>query len=86
MEETMTFANAQPESRSSPMKLAGGCLRPAVELAGPNLEATIKANAKMQAALLRQASPVLAGYIKQNQLKIVAAYYDLASGRVTILD
>jgi carbonic anhydrase len=61
-------------------------IRPAVELAGPNLEATIKANAKMQAALLRQSSPVLADYIKQNQLKIVAAYYDLASGRVTILD
>lgn len=61
-------------------------IRPAVELAGPNLEATIKANAKMQAALLRQASPVLADHIKQNQLKIVAAYYDLASGRVSILD
>jgi carbonic anhydrase len=61
-------------------------IRPAVELAGPNLEPTIKANAKMQAALLRQASPVLAEHIKQNQLKIVAAYYDLASGRVTVLD
>jgi carbonic anhydrase len=61
-------------------------IRPAVELAGPNLEATIKANAKMQAALLRQSSPVLADHIKQNQLKIVAAYYDLASGKVTVLD
>jgi len=61
-------------------------IRPAVELAGPDLEATIKANAKMQAALLRQSSPVLAEHIKQNQLKIVAAYYDLASGRVTVLD
>src|SRR5215831_3321356 len=61
-------------------------IRPAVELAGPNLEATIKANAKMQAVLLRQSSPVLAEHIKQNQLKIVAAYYDLASGKVTVLD
>src|SRR5215510_3367533 len=60
-------------------------IRPAVELAGPNLEATIKANAKMQAALLRQAPPVFAEHIKQNQVKIVAAYYDLASGRVTVL-
>src|SRR6516164_7581322 len=56
-------------------------IRPAVDLAGPDLEATIKANAKMHAALLRQSSPVLADHIKQNQLKIVAAYYDLASGR-----
>ena len=59
---------------------------PAVDQAGPNLEATIKANAKWQAALLRRSSPVLAEHIKQNQLKIVAAYYDLASGRVSILD
>jgi len=29
---------------------------------------------------------VLAEHIKQNQLKIVAAYYDLASGKVTVLD
>ena len=61
-------------------------IRPAVELAGPNLEATIKANAKMQAVLLRQSSPVLAEHIKQNLLKIVAAYYDLASGKVIVLD
>jgi len=61
-------------------------IRPAVDQAGPDLEATIKANAKIQAGLLRQSSPVLAEHIKQNQLKIVAAYYDLASGKVTVLD
>ena len=61
-------------------------IRPAVDQAGPDLEATIKANARMQAALLRQSSPVLAEHIKQNQLKIVAAYFDLASGKVTVLD
>ena len=61
-------------------------IRPAVDQAGSNLEAAIKANARIQAALLRQSSPVLAEQIKQNQLKIVAAYYDLASGNVTLLD
>jgi carbonic anhydrase len=61
-------------------------IRPAVDQAGPDLEAAIKANAKIQAALLRQSSPVLAERLKQNQLKILAAYYDLASGKVTILD
>ena len=61
-------------------------IRPAVDQAGPDLEATIKANAKIQAALLRQSSPVLAGQIKQSQLKIVAGYYDLAGGKVSILD
>jgi carbonic anhydrase len=61
-------------------------IRPAVDQAGPDLEATIKANAKIQAALLRQSSPVLAEHIKQSQLKIVAGYYDLVSGKVTLLD
>jgi len=61
-------------------------IRPAVDQAGSNLEAAIKANAKIQAGLLRQSSPVLAGHIKENQLKIVAGYYDLSSGKVTLLD
>src|SRR6202047_1950727 len=61
-------------------------IRPAVDQAGPHLTAAIKANAKIQAALLRQSSPVLAAHIKENQLKIVAGYYDLSSGKVTLLD
>jgi carbonic anhydrase len=61
-------------------------IRPAVDKAGSDLEAAIRANAKIQAGLLRQSSPVLAEQIKQNQLKIVAGYYDLASGTVTLLD
>ena len=60
-------------------------IRPAVDQAGADLDAAIKANAKIQAALLRQSSPVFAEQIKQNQLKIVGGYYDLASGAVTVL-
>jgi carbonic anhydrase len=61
-------------------------IRPAVDQAGSNLEAAIKANAKIQARLLQQSSPVLVDHIKENQLKIVAGYYDLSSGKVTLLD
>ena len=61
-------------------------IRQAVERAGPNLDATIKANAQIQADLLRTASPVVADLVKQGKLKVVAAYYDLADGRVTLLD
>ena len=60
-------------------------IRPAVDQAGPNLEAAIRANAKIQAGLLGSSSPVLAEAVKNGQLKIVAAYYDLASGVVTLL-
>ena len=61
-------------------------IRPAVDQAGSDLEAAIKANARIQAALLRQSSPVLAEQIEQNRLKIVSAYYDLTSGNVSLLD
>lgn len=49
------------------------------------MEAAIKANAKNQAKILSQASPVLAGLIKENKLKVVAAHYDLATGKVALL-
>lgn len=61
-------------------------LLPAVDQAGSDLEMAIKANAKIQAGLLRRSSPVLAEQLKQNRIEIVAGYYDLASGTVTRLD
>src|SRR5271157_3004598 len=54
-------------------------IRPAVDQAGPDLEAATKANAKIQATLLREASTVIAGLVKEQKLKVVAGYYDLAS-------
>lgn len=61
-------------------------IQPAVDQAGPNLEATTKANAKIQAALLRESSTVIAGMVKQGKVKVVAGYYDVGTGAVTILD
>lgn len=60
-------------------------IRPAVDQAGPDLDATIRANARIHARLLQESSPVIAGAVKQGRLKVVAAYYDLASGVVTLL-
>jgi carbonic anhydrase len=57
----------------------------AVQQVGPDLTAAIKANAQIQANILRAASPVLAGLIKQGKLKVVAGYYDLGSGKVSVL-
>lgn len=61
-------------------------IRPAVDQAGPHLEAAIKANAQRHAALLRDASPVIAGLAKKGQIKVAAGYYELRSGKVTLLD
>ena len=61
-------------------------IQPAVDQAGPNLEAATKANAKIQAALLREASTVIAGLAKDGKLKVVAGYYDIASGAVSLLE
>jgi carbonic anhydrase len=60
-------------------------IRPAVDQAGSDVDTVAKANAKIQAAILREASPVLADLIKKNELKIVAGFYDLASGKVESL-
>src|SRR5271167_4335360 len=61
-------------------------IQPAVDQAGPNLEAATKANAKIQAALLREASTVIAGLVKDKKLRVVAGYYDLASGAASLLE
>ncbi len=60
-------------------------IQPAIDQAGPDVEATIKANAKYQATLLGEASTVISGMVKANKIKVVAGYYDLGSGAVTLV-
>jgi carbonic anhydrase len=60
-------------------------IRPAVDQAGTDVDAVGKTNAKIQAAILREASPVLAGLIEKKGLKVLAGFYDLASGKVEML-
>ena len=61
-------------------------IQPAVDQAGPDVEAVIKANAKIQATLLRQSSTVISGMVKSGSLKVVAGYYDLGTGSVTLVE
>jgi carbonic anhydrase len=61
-------------------------IQPAVDRAGGNLEIAVQENAKIQANLLAKSSPLLAGLVKEGKLKIVAGYYDLATGRVSLLE
>jgi carbonic anhydrase len=60
-------------------------IQPAVDQAGDNLDAAIRANARIQAALLRKSSTVVSALMKEGKLKVVAAYYDIASGSVALL-
>jgi carbonic anhydrase len=60
-------------------------IRPAVNQAGNDLKAATEANAKIQAQLLKESSPVLAGLIKDGKLSVVAAFYDIESGKVALL-
>lgn len=60
-------------------------IRPAVDAAGPDLDAVIDANARIQAALLSEASPIIAAAIKDGKLKVVPARYDIVSGKVSLL-
>lgn len=60
-------------------------IQPAVEQAGQDLVAATKANAKIQADLLRQSSTVISGMVKSGAVKVVAGYYDVGNGSVTLL-
>jgi carbonic anhydrase len=60
-------------------------IRPAVERAGSDLDAAIKANAQIQADLLRTASPVIADFVAAGKLKVVAGFYEIAAGQVSLL-
>lgn len=60
-------------------------IRPAVDQGGTDVDSVTRANAVIQARLLRESSPVVADAIKQNALRVVASVYDLASGKVTLL-
>lgn len=61
-------------------------IKPAVDEAGSDIEAVTKANARIQAKLLREASTVVAGLVKEKKIKVVAGYYDLGTGAVALLD
>jgi carbonic anhydrase len=60
-------------------------LQAAVEQGRHDYEATARLNAKIHAGLLATASPVLAELINAKRLKIVAGYYSLETGAVTVL-
>jgi len=60
-------------------------IQPAVDRAHGSVETAVKENAKIQARLLSESSPVLSGMVKEGNLKIVAGYYDLSTGRVSLL-
>jgi len=59
-------------------------LQPGVERSGGNLEKAVEANARIQADLLRTSSTVIRDAIKAGELKVEAAVYDLATGKVTV--
>jgi carbonic anhydrase len=64
-------------------------IQPAVESIsnqpGDPLENAIRANAKMVADQLCNSKPILFSQVASGQVEIVPAYYDLASGKVEIL-
>jgi carbonic anhydrase len=59
-------------------------LQPGVAQSGGSIEKAVEANARIQAELLRTSSPVIRDAIKAGELKVEAAVYDLATGKVTL--
>ncbi len=62
-------------------------IMPAIELMkGEELSHITQKNAELAATELEARSPILAGAVKSGKLKILPAYYHLASGAVEFLD
>jgi carbonic anhydrase len=61
-------------------------LKAAVNQAGPDIEATIRANALIQSARLRELSPLLAAMIDEGKLQVATGYFDIRTGSVTLLE
>jgi len=62
-------------------------IQPAVDRTpSKELEAVARENVRVQARLLRSSSPVVAGLVRDKKLLVVGGVYDLATGRVTMLD
>lgn len=59
-------------------------LQPGVARSGGNIDKAIEANARIQVELLRTSSPVIRDAIKAGELKVEAAVYDVATGKVTM--
>ena len=60
-------------------------IHPAIAGANGDLTTASRQNAKLQASILRDTSPVLSDLVKQNKLAIRSALYDVGNGKVTIL-
>jgi carbonic anhydrase len=84
--EAALKASAKPEQVPGQISALFPHIQPAIDLAGPDVEATTKANAKIQAALLRQSSTVVSDLVEHGKLKVLAAFYNIASGVVSLLE
>jgi carbonic anhydrase len=62
-------------------------IQPAVERTPTReLEEVVRENVRVQARLLRTASPVIAQLVHEGKLSVAGGVYDLQTGRVTLLD
>ena len=60
-------------------------IQPAVDQDGKDLAEHTKANAKIQAELLRESSTVISGMVKSGSLRSCPLIYDVGNGSVTLL-
>ena len=60
-------------------------MMPAIKDSHSDIADAVKANARFQAQLLRESSTVIAKAMKDDGVKVISGYYDLATGRVAML-
>jgi len=83
---TAAIANANVEPVAGQISALYPHIRPAVNKGGTDPDQVSKVNAALQAALLRQSSTVISRLVANHQLMVRAAFYNLGSGIVNLLD
>jgi carbonic anhydrase len=82
-------AEAANESVGGHLGFVVSAIRPAIDEArsqgGDLLDHAIRANVARMVNQLKETEPILAGRVRDGELKIVGAYYHLETGRVEIL-
>jgi carbonic anhydrase len=85
--ESCGAVKAASENTAAPGQITAlfAPLRAAILQGGTGVDEIARSNAVIQADILRNASPLLKGMVDKGTLSVVAAYYSLSKGRVSLL-
>ena len=83
--ETEERDHGKSDRREKPRQAAGFLIRH-LDQPGDNLDNAIRQNVVLTVAGVKAATPILSKAVEDNKIRVVGAVYDLADGRVTLVN